>query len=146
MAQTPYDYLLTDEEGAAKVLAHAAGLIRLASAYQAMVPTHLGQASRLANMKAGTVVIHTESGAVAGKLRQMVPSLLDKFAQIGIHVQRIEVKVRTEMQPAEERRQPEQKPLSAGTRKELTLLSESLPPSALRTAIEQLLVRAATRE
>lgn len=146
MAQTPYDYLQADEEGAAKVLAHASTLIRLAGVYQRMVPTHLGQASRLANIKAGTVVIHTESGAVAGKLRQMVPSLLDKFAQIGVHCQGIEVKVRTGSRLTEDRRHAEQKPLSVGARKELTLLSESLPPSALRTAIEQLLVRAATRE
>ncbi len=146
MTQTPYDYLQAADEGAGKVLAHATSLIRLAGVYQAIVPAHLGQASRLVNIKAGTVVIHTESGAVAGKLRQMLPTLLDSLARLGVECHGIVVKVRTETQPTEQRRRPEQKPLSVQARKELSLLGESLPPSALRTAIEHLLARAATRE
>ncbi|MDS4013234.1 MAG: DciA family protein [Candidatus Accumulibacter sp.] len=146
MARTPYDYLQADEAGAGKLLAHAALLLRLAEIYRALVPAHLAQASRLANLKAGSVVIHAESGAVAGKLRQMLPSLLDSFAQSGVPCSKIEVKVRTSASLAQPERQPEQKPLSAQTRGELARLRETLPPCALGAAIERLLARAATRE
>ena len=146
MARTPYDYLLADEAGAGKLLAHAAVLLRLAETYHASVPAHLAQASRLANLKAGTVVIHAESGAVAGKLRQMLPSLLDRFSQVGIQCRAIEVKVRTGQRLAEKGRPSEQKPLSAQTKEELARLREWLPPSDLRAALGHLLVRAATRE
>lgn len=129
-------------EGAGKVLAHARLLIKLARLYQGIAPAHLGQASSVANYKAGVVVIHAVSGAVASKLRQMAPTLADAFAKKGIECSAVQVKVQAREihgQPASST----QKPLSARTGRELRGLSGSLPASPLRSALENLLARAA---
>jgi hypothetical protein len=68
-------------EGADKVLAHARLLVKLARLYTEFVPTHLGQASCVANYGAYVITIHASSGAVAAKLRQMAPTLANEFSK-----------------------------------------------------------------
>jgi len=136
---------LQDSEGAGKVLVHARLLIRLAGLYAEIAPTHLARASRVANFKSGVVVIHADSGAIAAKLRQMAPTLVDQLAQRGIECSGVQVKVqaRDQREPA---RAPAHKPLSVRTSAELTALSSSLPTSPLRRALEGLLARSAREE
>lgn len=132
-------------EGAGKVLAHARLLVRLAGIYQEMTPPHLANASSVANYKSTILVIHADSGAVATKLRQMAPTLATELAKRGLECSGVQVKVhaRQNRQPT---RSPTQKPLSARTSRELAALSESLPASPLRHALENLLTQSATRE
>ncbi|MBP9803726.1 MAG: DUF721 domain-containing protein [Candidatus Accumulibacter sp.] len=132
-------------EGAGKVLAHARLLVRLAAVYQEIVPSHLGQASSVANYKSRVVVIHASNGAVATKLRQMAPTLLATFTQRGFECSGVQVRVHARLDP-EAARVPAQKPLSVRTTQELAALSDSLPLSPLRTALENLLARSAKQE
>jgi len=132
-------------EGAGKVLAHARLLVRLAALYQEIVPSHLGQASSVANYKSRVVVIHASNGAVATKLRQMAPTLLATFTQRGCECSCVQVRVHARLDP-EAARVPVQKPLSVRTTQELAALSDSLPLSPLRTALENLLARSAKQE
>lgn len=136
---------LHDSEGAGKVLVHARLLIRLAGLYAEIAPTHLARASRVANFKSGVVVIHADSGAIAAKLRQMAPTLVDQLSQRGIECSGVQVKVqaRDQREPA---RAPAHKPLSVRTSEELAALSSSLPTSPLRRALEGLLARSAREE
>jgi len=128
-------------DGAGSVLAHARLLINLTRLYEGIAPTHLGQASSVANFKSGIVVIHAVNGAVASKLRQMAPTLADGFAKNGVECTGVQVKVqaRDEHLPA---RTSTQKPLSMRSSEELRGLSGSLPASPLRSALENLLARA----
>lgn len=134
------NYLET-ADGAGSVLAHARLLIKLTRLYEGIAPAHLGQASRVANYKAGIVVIHAVSGAVASKLRQMAPTLAEGFSRKGVECTGVQVKVqaREEHKPA---RSSTQKPLSLRSSQELRGLSGSLPTSPLRSALENLLARA----
>ena len=136
---------LQSTDGAGKVLAHATLLARLARLYEEIAPAHLGQASSLANYKSGIVVIHASSGAVATKLRQMAPTLVDELSRRGIECSGIQIKVQAR-RPAEQARVPTLKPLSVRTSRELAALSDSLPASPLRQALENLLTRSAREE
>jgi hypothetical protein len=132
-------------EGAGKVLAHARLLVRLADIHQEITPPHLAHASRVANYKSGVLVIHADSGAVATKLRQMAPTLATALTKRGLECSGVQVKVHARQDHAPTRA-PTQKPLSARTSQELAALSESLPASPLRHALENLLSHSARRE
>ncbi|MCB1931311.1 MAG: DUF721 domain-containing protein [Candidatus Accumulibacter sp.] len=144
MADSLQNYLET-AEGAAKVLVHARLLSRLAGLFQEIAPAHLCQASTLANFKSGIVVIHAGNGAVATKLRQLAPTLVDELLKRGVECRGVQVKVQA-ASLRETTRPAVQKPLSARTSKELTALSDALPASPLRGALEKLLAHAAIRE
>jgi hypothetical protein len=132
-------------EGAGKVLAHARLLVRLATFYQEIVPSPLGQASSVANCKSRVVVIHASNGAVATKLRQMAPTLVEAFTQRGFECTGVQVRVHAGVD-REAARAPACKPLSLRTSQELAALSDSLPLSPLRTALENLVARSARQE
>jgi hypothetical protein len=132
-------------ESAGKVLAHARLLMKLAHLYEEIAPTHLGQASCVANYRSGTIIIHANNGAVAAKLRQMAPSLAHDFSKRGAQCTEVQIKVQArEIQY--QSRASTQKPLSRRTSSVLDSLAGSLPPSPLRSALETLLTRAAKEE
>ncbi|WP_313953394.1 DciA family protein [Accumulibacter sp.] len=133
-------------EGTGKVLAHAKLLVQLAALYQEIAPPHLGQASTLANYKSGIMLIHATTGAVATKLRQMAPTLVDELLKRGVECRGVQVKVQAADRRAPALRPAALKPLSGRTGQTLTALSNSLPASPLRGALERLLERAARQE
>lgn len=143
--QSPLENYLEAAEGAGKVLAHAKLLMKLTHLYQGMAPAHLGQASCVANYKSGIIVIHAASGAVATKLRQMAPTLVNEFLKKGIECNDVQVKVQAP-ETQRQSRTSTQKPLSSNTSRELGALADSLPASSLRSALETLLKRAARQE
>lgn len=143
--QNPLENYLQSADGAGKVLAHARLLIKLAHLYQGMAPAHLCQASCVANYKSGIIIIHAVSGAVAAKLRQLAPTLVNEFLKRGVECNEVQVKVQAH-EIKSQSRDATQKPLSARTSGELSGLAGSLPLSPLRSAIETLLSRAAKQE
>lgn len=135
----PLEQLLNAAEGAAKVMAHARLLLKLSRRYEAVAPTDLGRASRVANFKSGKIVIHTDNGAVAAKLRQMSSSLCRLLSYEGMEFSGLEIKV----QPREIPWRPElskPEPLSPRAGTTLRQAAEHLPAdSPLRVALEKLL-------
>jgi len=139
------DHYLQAEAGAGRILAHAKLLSRIAEIYARTAPPHLLAASKLANFKSGIVVLHAESGAVAAKLRQLTPTLIDELARRGIACRSVQIKVKACEHPLPAR-SASVKPLSPQVCRQLTSLSNALPASPLRNALETLLARAAKRE
>ena len=132
-------------DGAGKILAHAKLLIKMAHLYQEIAPTHLCQASHLANYKSGILVIHATNGSVAAKLRQLATTLADGFSERGIECNGVQIKVQAR-NPVTQSRTSTQKPLSVKTFNTLLGLRETLPDSPLRAALESLLDRSAKQE
>ncbi|QEL65994.1 hypothetical protein OTERR_25180 [Oryzomicrobium terrae] len=128
--------------GLGRLMAHARLLNRLQSAYADAVPAYLGQASRVANYKQGIVVIHTESGGVAVKLKQLSPSLTDVFLGIGVECSGIQVRVQPGPEAPEERPRP-QRALTSGARQGLGELASGMADTPLRRALESLLKHSA---
>lgn len=143
--QKSLENYLEAAEGAGNVMAHARLLVKLTHLYQEMAPKHLGQASRVANFRSGTVVIHANNGAVAAKLRQLAPTLVNGFSKRGMECTEVLVKAQA-MEIRDQSRTSTQKPLSSTTRGTLAGLAVALPASPLRAAVETLLARAAKRE
>lgn len=143
--QSTLENYLEAADGAGKLLVHARLLMKLTHLYQEIAPTHLGQASCVANYRSGAIVIHATSGAVATKLRQLAPTLVSEFSKQGVECTGVVVKVQAKEIQAQSRAST-QKPLSLRVRNELGCLAGSLPASSLRSALESLLAKSARQE
>ena len=144
MYRGPEQYLERDPTGA-RLMAHARLLLKLGRRFEAIAPAGLRHAARVANYKAGKIVIHAENGAVATKIRQMSQRLCSELSKGGLECHELEVKV----QPRESlwhTASATQKPLSAGAFETLRARADTLPDGGLRKALEKLLQRAAKKE
>lgn len=138
------DYLDTPE-GAGRVMAHARLILKLARRLEKSLPPGLGHASQVANYKSGTVVIHAENGAVAAKIRQMGRRLCDELSKEGVECNGMEVKVQPRQIPWQSMASTP-KPLSAGACGAVESAAREMPPGPLKSALEELLRRAARQE
>jgi hypothetical protein len=139
------DNYLSDGDGAGRLMAHARLLQKLGHIYAAAAPEHLGKASRVANYKSGTILIHADNGAVAVKLRQMAPSLASEFVKKGVECSGVQVKVQA-LEIAHHSQGASGHPLPAGASRSLSELADSMPASPLRDAIRTFLKRTTTAE
>lgn len=137
--------LLDRDPATMPVLAHASGVLKAGQIYQQIVPSALARVSRVANLRMGVVVIHTEHGAAANKLKQQTSHLIEEFLKKGFECTGIEIRV----QPScirETETVATQKPISE---RALTSLEETAkkmrPGSALKEKLEYLIKHAARR-
>lgn len=141
----PLHRFLASGDALARLQDHASRLLRLQRCLEAALPPALAAASRVANLKGDTLVIRTDSGAVAARLRQMTPGLLEHFAAAG-HVL-TEIRVRVAPYAATWQRPPTERQLSPGARRHLEGFAATLPADApLREALERLARRSRSTE
>ncbi len=138
--------LLERSDQTAQVLAHARLLSRLGECLATSLPSGLAQHARVANYRLGILVIHTDNGAVAAKLKQISSRLRDSFVKIGMECKQIEVKV----QPTQNYSQSSTstpKPMSRESIGIIAARLDSLPKdSPLAGALRHLLDRALIKE
>ena len=144
MSISSLDSFLQADDGAGRLVAHARLLAKLAKLYASLAPGHLIAASHVANYKSGVVVIHCSSSAVASKLRQLGPTLVDGFSKRGLECNGVQIKVQAQETPTNQR-EATVKPLGDSPRRSLGSLRDSLPDGPLRTAIDELLERSAKK-
>ncbi len=143
MAAHSLDAYLNSAGDLARLSAHAGRLVKLQRVFEEIAPAYLAASSHVANFKLGKVVIHADSGAVAAKLRQMLPSLVDEFSLKGAEVTEIQVKV----QPSGVALQHRKRVMVAATvgpsaKTGLSRLADVLPAdSPLKEAVERLVKR-----
>jgi hypothetical protein len=128
--------------GDLKALAHHAR--RLSDLQQLLLeatPPALAAATRVTDLKAGTLVVLADSSAVAAKLRQLAPRLLKHLQKQHVEVTgiRVDVQVKTHKIKAEHEVTKHLLPPEAIT--DLEGLAEALPPSPLKSALARLLAR-----
>ena len=141
MYKGPEHYLDSDAS-TSRIMAHARLLQKLSRRFEAIAPSGLRHAARVANYKSGKIVIHADNGAVATKLRQMGQRLCDELSIEGAQCSGIEVKVQPRQIPCQSMGSTN-KPLSARACGALRSTSENLPEGPLREALETLLSSAA---
>ena len=144
MYKAPEQYLDSDA-AAGRLMAHARLLLKLSRRFEAVAPAGLRYSAHVANFKSGIIVIHTDNGAVASKIRQMSQRLCDELSKGGQECNGMEGKVQPRQIPYQSTSST-QKPLSTRACGVLKTTTETLPPGPLRQALETLLQRAATRE
>ncbi|MFZ2267376.1 MAG: DciA family protein [Azonexus sp.] len=139
------EHYLDSDVAAGRFMAHARLLLKLSRRFEAIAPAAFRHAARVANYKSGTVVIHTDNGAVASKIRQMSQRLCGELSKGGAQCNDMEVKV----QPREILSQSTTstpKPISGEACEALRASAEKLPKGPLRAALDRLLERAARRD
>lgn len=144
MYKVPEQYLDSDAAGA-RLMAHARLLLKLSRRFEALAPVGLRHAAYVANYKSGTVVIHTDNGAVAAKLRQLSQRLCDELSKGGTECSLMLVKVQPRQLPFRSISST-QKPLSTKAIGSLQATTAELPDGPLKGALVRLLERAARRE
>ena len=141
----PLENFLDSADGATRVLPQARLILKLSRRLEHCLPAGLRDAARVANYKSGKVVIHTDNGAVATKVRQMSQRLGDELSREGLQCSVIEVKVQPLQIPFESRRST-WKPLSAQASGTISATARKLPDGPLRQALERLLQRSLKQE
>ncbi|MCB1906237.1 MAG: DUF721 domain-containing protein [Rhodocyclaceae bacterium] len=139
----PLDRYLEHSDTLAALHVHAARLARIDALFRRSLPPHLAGACAVANLRAGSLVVHAESGAAAAKLRQAVPSLLEGLAIAGVVVERITVKVRPPRRSAP-RPPVTRRSVPPSAHRAIDTLADSLPAdSPLCVALRRLITRSA---
>lgn len=142
MSARSLDAYLNTTGGLARLSAHAGRLVKLQRVFERIAPSYLAAASRVANFKSGVVVIHADSGAVATKLRQMLPSLIDEFSSKGSEITEIQVKVQPSHIALQQKRGRPTPAVSAHAKAALTQLEADLPEdSPLKEPLARLVKR-----
>lgn len=131
---------LDQESNVAKLTAHAGRLLQLQRVLELALPRPLARVCRVANLRLGKLVIHATNGAVAVKLRQVVPGLSEKLRQNGLEVNEIEVKVQPVSTASPQAQAKPQRSVGKEAKQGLTTLAQSLPEdSPVRQALQRLI-------
>jgi hypothetical protein len=126
------------------VIAHSGNLTALARHARRLseaTPSALAAATRVTDLKAGTLVVLADNAAVAAKLRQLAPRLLKHLQKQQTEVTgiRVDVQVKTHKIKAED--EVTKHPLPPEAIRDLEGLAETLPTSPLKSALVRLLAR-----
>ncbi|HTJ96989.1 MAG TPA: DciA family protein [Rhodocyclaceae bacterium] len=134
--------LLESEANVARLTAHAGRLLQLQQQLEVALPRQLAKVVRVANYRLGKIVIHAANGAVAAKVRQVLPGLVEKYRQTGTEVNEIEIKVQPIRPTFKEAAREPAVPIGDNAKRGLTSLAQKLPQDApLRAALERLIAK-----
>ncbi len=129
-----------------RLKAHASRLTRLQTHVAEALPPYLAGLCHVANLKDDVLVIHANNGAIAAKLRQAAPRLLNALVAQGVVLSSIKVATRppASVPPA---RPPTIREVSHDTCETLHDLAAHLPEDdPLRKALERFVQHSRTRE
>ncbi|HET7201203.1 MAG TPA: DUF721 domain-containing protein [Burkholderiales bacterium] len=133
--QHPCAYL-DQGDGISALMPHAKHLIELREILASLLPEPLARQCSVANYKQGRVVVFAASGAVAAKLKFMLPALLEQISKRASEVTGLTVAV----QALESKDQVSDKSaqISSEAVLELAELCSQLPDSELKTALARI--------
>lgn len=128
-----------------RLKAHASKLASLQRHVADALPPYLAGLCHVANIKDDVLIIHANNGAIAAKLRQAAPRLVNALAAQGVILSSIKVATRppSSAPPA---REPVIRDVSHGTCESLNDLATHLPEDdPLRKALERFVQHSRTR-
>ncbi|AKC68424.2 hypothetical protein MB84_01565 [Pandoraea oxalativorans] len=135
----PLTDLLSASDGAGSLLVAAEQLGRLERDVHALLPAALSGSVRLAPPREGALVFLVSNNALAARLRQQTPSLIDGLATRGWLIRSI--KIRVSIATPEPQKPPKEARLSRQGLVSLRDLRDALEPSPLRDALARLVAR-----
>jgi|tagenome__1003787_1003787.scaffolds.fasta_scaffold18114105_1 hypothetical protein len=118
---------------------HLTDLADLQRLVAASLPGHLSTSVNIASLKGGELILATDNGAVASKLRQIAPRVLNLIRQQGYEITGIEIQVQVRMYDKPLPRN--QLLLGANARSAVNSLVERLRASPLKDALKRLASR-----
>ena len=111
-------------------------LLTLQTVLAEVLPGNLATSAKVALVRAGELILFTENGAVAAKLRQMTPRVLISLRDRGYEITAIQLQVQVRIRDNPLPRK--QISLSPAARNAIGLISERLDASPLKTALNRL--------
>jgi hypothetical protein len=142
MSRRSLDACLFADDGIGRLSAQARRLMKLQHVLEQALPPALVPLGRVANLKPGLLVIHAQNGAVAAKIRQLLPRLAESFRNEGVDLNEIRVKVQPLDHVFTAVARGTQSELGEKPKQGLTSLAEKLPESSpLKAALTRLITR-----
>lgn len=122
-------------------LAGQAGRVRaLQQHWEQVAPPPLAHMCKASGLQDQVLVLYANNGAIAAKVRQLAPTMLDKLKKMGLEVTAIQVRVQVSF-PVQEQKPVKSLQLGSAGMESLRQLAERLEASPLRQALERLLER-----
>ena len=119
---------------------HVEKLTEMQRAFKKIMLPNLGKHCALGGFSEGSLTICADNGAIAAKLRHMLPSLLLKLQAAGYEVTAIRIAVQANYRDIRGDDFPDRKrQIDEGGIKSLNVLAAGLGDSPLKTAVESLL-------
>ena len=139
----PINALMRENPALAPIQDRLSQFSRLQQSFADALPPGLNQSCRVATVEGSTLVIAVANGAIATKLKQILPRLLEKIRENKKQEQEVTgiaviVQPDSFLPPATGRSSPARNPMPADKLAELT---ESLEDSPLKTAMERIRAR-----
>ncbi len=128
------------EPGLKRISAQAARLSATQKTWAAIAPPPFNQQCHTGLVHDGQLTLYTSSGAVAAKLKLLIPNLLKKMQKHGLEVTSIRVEVQVKSQPRARTRM--RLPLSRNAAQKLLEFADKLPDSPLQQALKRMAKRA----
>ena len=127
-----------------RLFSYTEKLTAMQQVFMKIAPPQLAQHCALGALVEGDLTIYARSGAIAAKLRQMLPSLLLKFRARGYEVTAIRIAVQANYNSITDTQKVTKKlEIGQAGLESLSDLVSALPASPLRTAVAHLLKRQA---
>lgn len=145
MAQ-PLQHFLGSGASLERLHDHTRRLVRLQAALSRALPGLLANSCNVANLKDDVLVVMARNSAVAVRLKQMTPSLLEHLGREGFNLSDIQVRLQIET-PQAPITPPEPRVIGQRGYESLRQFAATLPAdSPLRESLEQLVARAVVAE
>lgn len=129
--------IVSDDPALAALWRQTQSLRDLQRIYEAWIPLPLRVSSRIGYVLGNELRVLADSGAIASRLRLLLPALLDEFRSKGCDFSAIRVAVQVRPTRTGERKHLA-KQIDDEGRQALRALSETLPDTPLRAALERL--------
>lgn len=145
MYARPLHEHLHSQDALSRLTEHVRLIGRMQRAYEKFLPPELTQVSRVLNVKQGVVVVSASSGAVAHRLKQLLPSARVALSESVGEVTEIRVKVQA-FDPPRIPARPAPRPVSQNARRSIEAGAAALDAdSPLKQALQQLIRKAESR-
>lgn len=128
-----------------QLVSQAQRLDDLTRVLSTIAPPPLAQACRATKLCSGTLYLLAENGAVAAKLKQLVPRLLTAYGKLGGEVTSIHIEVQVTEREPEHRRHSKERALSIDSIEHLRKLAASMEESPLKEAVTRLASRGGSK-
>lgn len=138
MSAHKINFYLSASERLQSLFTQAQYLIQLQQTFRKIVPATLAGSCKVAAIDQEILVIFVDNGAVAAKLKHLLPSLLKKLQHEQIEINAIKIEVQA-TNPVNDKTLTRNIVLSTAARDSLKQLAEGLEDSPLKDSIEKML-------
>lgn len=139
MTARKLDTFFSEKASPLNRLAHAAQQLKtLSHIWETVAPIGLARSCRVGHLEDGILTLLADNGAIASKIKQQLPSLLEKLQKRGVKITGIRIEVQVKI-PLRDTVAAPKKGISAQSLASLEKLDTELEASPLKEALTNLI-------